>query len=141
MLRVMTLDKDSFTAAARMQGYALLLMGNLPLTLKKRLIFDLLNELEVRLSEADLKEVEAFYAPTPVYKGVTSVGTYRPVGPMVPPIFCYHCTRTLDVIHDSTFGPRYECSGCSKTMSECDCEPRRRHHTARVVHDPKRRRR
>jgi hypothetical protein len=48
----------------KIQGLGTLLtFGSLPLTIKKKLFYMLMNELDIKLSERELEEIEAFFSP------------------------------------------------------------------------------
>jgi hypothetical protein len=57
----------------KIQGLGVLLaLGGLPLTIKKKLFYMLMNELNIKLSEQELEEIEAFFSP-PQMSGVEIV--------------------------------------------------------------------
>ncbi len=115
-------DKDrSMEGAIRVQGYALLLMGDFPPNLKKKLLYQLLNELGIKLEKRELGELERFYKKSKMGKkmvyasSTNNPGTLRSIK---PPRYCAFCGKKGDYSPDRGL----LCSGCSKPPIDCTCE-------------------
>jgi diketogulonate reductase-like aldo/keto reductase len=54
-------DEDALAKVLRILTLAVLLSLNIPLSVKKRIIYDLFNSLGMKLSEEELREIEAMY--------------------------------------------------------------------------------
>lgn len=113
-------DDGSISKAIKMQGYALFLMGNFPQSLKKKILFKMLTEIEIRLSQDELKELEEFYKPDVIVASVGSASVGRVEEKRWRPMrYCSSCARPVS-FNDKT---GVTCPGCSKFPTYCECEP------------------
>jgi hypothetical protein len=120
------MTKDSLNSAMKMQGYALFLMGDFPNALKKRMLYEMLNELEIKLPEKELRQLEKFYreknSPKTLFAYPRQLSppmraaTKAP--PLRKPLFCSFCAGPM--AYNRNFGSI--CLGCSKQPMDCTCK-------------------
>ena len=60
------LNEDALSKAIKTMAQAALLSTGLPLSVKKRIVYELLNDLGVKLNKDELKELEDLYKEIPL---------------------------------------------------------------------------